>query len=130
MPEPTKPPLLNIAITRTYQQLPSLVGADFPFFDAELKRLSRRGSNQEVLILFSRYPAAYDRLLTNLLFLAVALDATDDPIFDKMGLGVSTSFECPEGPHEVEAKDVKDQTVNGDALCPVHQKTMVPVGQP
>ncbi|SRR6266566_5698817 len=126
MNESNRSQLLNISIDQTYPQLPWLLGEDFPSFRIQLERLRWEGSDQELLNLFKPYPIAYRRLLTNLLLLAAFRNSFNDKIFTS----VATTFRCPEGPHEVEAKNVKDRNVDGNALCPDHKKPMTPVGQP
>ena len=130
MPAPDRSRALQVAIDRTYAELPSLLGTEFPSFDMQLQRLLRTGRDEQLLDLFNRYPKAYNRLLNHLALLSIHSSFFADSIFGYPVVKNSIQYRCQVGSHDVPLQDVKQRTAAGDPICPVHGNIMTDVVQP
>ncbi len=127
---------LRTAIERLRSNLPELVGANYSAFEAELDSLLQEGSDDKLLDLFDRYPAAreglkgaYLRLITRrFVNLVVAASGSyqllGDPIYHRLDKTL-TYYYCTFGQHEVDSKDVLNYDNDLKALCPIHQEIMI-----
>lgn len=117
---------LRAAIERLRPELPELLEEDHPAFAAELDSLLREGSDNQLLDLFGRYPAAHERLLDALDVAQRVQDETK--IAHLFGNEIipppGHRYRCKVGPHHVASEEVVQRDPAGNALCPQHGTVM------
>ena len=120
--EDLNPSSLKKAIEQLQQELPDLLGSDYPSFSTELESLLPEGNVEAVLALFASHPVAYDHLQDILNYLTAGHGLYGDSI----SIRSSVRYICPIGPHFVDGADVRKKDVIGQPICPAHGKTMKP----
>jgi hypothetical protein len=126
MSAPNRSRALHVAINQVYPALPSLLGADFPAFDAKLQQ----STDSQLLDLFESHPPAYNQLLNHVAVLSINPSFLGDSIFGNPQLKNSIIYHCQAGNHDVPLVSVQQRTPTGDPICPYHGNPMVVQVQP
>ncbi len=125
---------LQVAIEQLRPELPSLLGADFTTFVAQLEDLLAGESESQVWELFEKYPTISEHLQDIL----EQQEAEEDIIRGGSGLYGDPQFptllkhslllyRCEKGLHIVAADRVEERDAVGNALCPQHGVPMVKI---
>jgi hypothetical protein len=111
---------LQAAIEQLRQELPTLLGTDYPAFAAELDSYLHMGSVNRLLDLFGRYPAAHNRLIDAL---TQQEEETTKGIrlfgYENITLPY-LYYRCESGPHVLVLRKVEKRDAAARALCPQH----------
>jgi hypothetical protein len=96
--------------------LPTLVGTEYPAFEAQLDSSLSAGSVNRVLDLFRHHGAAHQRLLQ---VLPSRKEDLAKGLFGDVNISLSYFYYlCPVGPHLVQVKRVEERDTAGRPLCP------------